>query len=205
MRLLLALLIAMAVNLALFLLLDRMVSEKEIQVDKLVSSEIIEFVRLKSEPEPPPQQEPEQIEELPEPPPAVPETPLQPLAVDRPELAEWQIPELDIPLQIGTGPYIGVRPQMPTTLAAEPVPRMRFPPRYPQRALMRHVEGKVVLRFTINPDGSVSDAEVIEAEPVGYFEQSALRAISRWQFHPKVVDGKAVSRVATQTISYRLN
>ncbi|MCG7960919.1 MAG: TonB family protein [Candidatus Thiodiazotropha taylori] len=205
MRLLLALLIAMAVNLALFLLLDRMVSEKEIQVDKLVSSEIIEFVRLKSEPEPPPQQEPEQIEELPEPPPAVPETPLQPLAVDRPARAEWQIPELDIPLQIGTGPYIGVRPQMPTTLAAEPVPRMRFPPRYPQRALMRHVEGKVVLRFTINPDGSVSDAEVIEAEPVGYFEQSALRAISRWQFHPKVVDGKAVSRVATQTISYRLN
>ncbi|MCG8123824.1 MAG: energy transducer TonB, partial [Candidatus Thiodiazotropha taylori] len=97
------------------------------------------------------------------------------------------------------------RPQMPTTLAAEPVPRMRFPPRYPQRALMRHVEGKVGLRFTINPDGSVSDAEVIEAEPVGYFEQSALRAISRWQFHPKVVDGKAVSRVATQTISYRLN
>jgi protein TonB len=205
MRFLLAVLIAVVVNVALFLLLDQMLSEEAIQVDKLASSEIIEFVRVKSEPEPPPQQEPEQQEELPEPPPAVPETPMQPLAVDQPELAQWQIPDLDIPLQIGTGPYIGVRPEMPTTLAAEPVPRMRFPPRYPQRALMRHVEGKVVLRFTINPDGSVSDAEVVDAEPTGYFEQSALRAISRWQFHPKVVDGKAVSRIATQTISFRLN
>jgi protein TonB len=108
-------------------------------------------------------------------------------------------------LNIANGPYIGSRPELPTILVAEPVPRMRFPPRYPQRALMRHVEGKVVLRFTINPDGSVSDAEVIEADPPGYFEQSALRAISRWQFHPKVVDGNAVSRTATQTISYRLN
>jgi protein TonB len=205
MRILLAVLVALVINMALFLLLDRMLSERGIEVDKLASSEIIEFVRLKPDSEPPPQQQPEQVEERPEPPPAVPETPMQPLAVDRPDMAEWQIPDLDIPLQIGTGPYIGVRPQMPTTMAAEPVPRMRFPPRYPQRALMRHVEGKVVLRFTINPDGSVSDAEVIEAEPAGYFEQSALRAISRWQFHPKVVDGKAVSRIATQTISYRLN
>lgn len=205
MRLFSAVLIALVINLALFFLLDLMLSEQDIQVEKRIASERIEFVRLQPEPEPPPREEPEQLEEKPEPPPVTPETPLKPLSIDRPDISEWQIPDLDIPLNIGAGPYIGSRPQLPTTLAAEPVPRMRFPPRYPQRALMRHIEGKVVLRFTINPDGSVSDAEIVEADPPGYFEQSALRAISRWQFHPKVVDGKAVSRTATQTISFRLN
>jgi protein TonB len=204
MRFFAALVIALAVNLALFFLLDHMLREKAINVDKQIVSERIEFVRLRRQPDPPPHDEPEQLEEQP-PPPATPQTPLKPLAVDRPDIEAWKIPDLNIPLNIATGPYIGSRPQLPTTMAAEPVPRMRFPPRYPQRALMRHIEGKVVLRFTINPDGSVSDPEVIESEPPGYFEQSALRAIRRWQFHPKVVDGKAVTRKATQTISFRLN
>jgi protein TonB len=204
MRLSIAVLIALAVNLVLFLLLDQMLHEKEVQVETGVAAERIEFVRLRREPESPLPEEPKQQEERPEPPPAAPKTPLKPLAVDVPEMEDWPIPDLNIPLNIQTGPYIGSRPELPATLAAEPVPRMRFPPRYPQRALMRRVEGKVVLKFTINPDGSVSDAEVIKAEPTGYFEQSALRAIGRWQFHPKVVDGKTVSRSATQTINFRL-
>jgi protein TonB len=205
MRTLMALLVALVINLALFVLLDHMLREKEVQVEKMIDTERIEFVRLQREPEPPPAQQPDQLEERPEPPPVRPKNPLKPMAVQHPTLPDWQIPDLDLPLNIASGPYIGSRPELPATLAVEPVPRMRFPPRYPQRALMRHVEGKVVLRFTINPDGSVSNAEVIEAEPPGYFEQSALRAISRWQFHPKVVDGEAVSRTATQTIRYRLD
>ncbi|MES9854241.1 MAG: energy transducer TonB [Candidatus Thiodiazotropha sp. L084R] len=205
MRFFTAILIAFIVNLALFFLLDQMLREKEIDVEKHIASELVEFVRLHRQPDPPPQDEPDQVEEKQEPPPSTPETPLKPLAVDRPDIQQWQIPNLDIPLNIAAGPYIGSRPTLPTTMAAEPVPRMRFPPRYPQRALMRRIEGKVVLKFTINPDGSVSNATVVESEPPGYFEQSALRAISRWEFHPKVVEGKAVSRTATQTISYRLN
>ena len=204
MRFSLALLVALVINLALFWLLERMLREKEIQVERMAATERVEFVRLRSEPEPPPVEEPKRMDERPEPPPVRPDTPARQIALDRPPISEWQMPDLDIPLDIASGPYIGVRPEIPATLAAEPVPRMRFPPRYPQRALMRHVEGKVVLKFTINPDGSVSDATVIEAEPPGYFEQSALRAIGRWQFHPKVVDGKAVARSATQTIKYSL-
>jgi hypothetical protein len=36
---------------------------------------------------------------------------------------------------------------------------------------MRRVENKVVPRLSINADGSVNDAEQIEAEPSCYFEQ----------------------------------
>ena len=70
--------------------------------------------------------------------------------------------------------------------------------------MMRRIEGQVRVAFTINPDGSVSDPEVIEAEPPGYFEQSALRAIRHWKFQPKIAGGVAVAHQATQTIRYAL-
>jgi protein TonB len=203
MRLLIGLLSALLINLALFWLLEAMLGEKEVALPTIPAMDLVNFVRLAKAPEPPEAQPPR--EEQPQEPPSVPQqrqvAPMQSLS---PPTQDWSMPEIDMPLNLSGGPYLGTRPEIPTTLAAEPVPRMRFPPRYPQRALVRRVEGKVVLEFTINPDGSVSDARVVEADPPGYFEQSALRAITRWEFHPKVVAGRPVSRTARQTITYTL-
>ncbi|MCU7887770.1 MAG: energy transducer TonB [Candidatus Thiodiazotropha sp. (ex Lucinoma aequizonata)] len=199
-----ALLIALVVNLALFWLLEQMLKEKETQVERVRHTELVEFVRLKREREPLSKEEPEPADEKHEPPPLTPKPMLKRANLPRPELPEWQIPEFDIPLDIGTGPYIGSRPMLPEAEIAEAILRLRFPPSYPQRALMRYIEGKVVLRFTINPDGTVSQAEVVDADPPGYFEQSALRAIRRWKFHPKVENGVAIARTATQTIKFSL-
>ncbi|MCU7803634.1 MAG: energy transducer TonB [Candidatus Thiodiazotropha sp. (ex Lucinoma borealis)] len=204
MRLVTALLIALVINLAIFWLLEQMLKEKEIRVERVRHTELVEFVRLKREREPLPEEAPEPADKKPEPPPSTPKPMLKQANLPRPELPEWQIPEFDIPLDIGSGPYIGSRPMLPQAEIGEAIPRLRFPPSYPQRALMRHVEGKVVLKFTINPDGTVSQAEVVDADPPGYFEQSALRAIRRWQFHPKVENGVAVARTATQTIKFSL-
>ncbi|MEJ2611572.1 MAG: energy transducer TonB [Candidatus Thiodiazotropha sp.] len=204
MRFLLALLVALAINLALFWLLQHMLQEKDILVERETSAELVSFIRLSDEPEPPQRQQPERVEEKLEPPPVNPVNPARQVIMDHQVIPKWQMPEMDLPLDIGSGPYLGFKPELPTTMAVEPVPKMRFPPRYPQRALVRGVEGRVVLKFTINQDGSVSDATVIESEPAGYFEQAALRAIRRWQFHPKVIDGKAVARSATQTIKFNL-
>ena len=56
------------------------------------------------------------------------------------------------------------------------------PPRYPLVALRRKIEGSVTLEFTIQPDGSVSSARVVSADPPGLFEEAALAAASRWRF-----------------------
>ncbi|MET0065161.1 MAG: energy transducer TonB [Candidatus Thiodiazotropha sp.] len=203
MRLLLGLSLALLINLALFWLLETMLREKEVALQTTPAMDLVNFVRLAKAPEsvdqPPPREQPRQ-----EPPPPAPRTPLEPVRALNPPRQDWSMPDLDLPLKLSGGPFLGSRPEIPATLAAEPVPRMRFPPRYPQRALMRRLEGKVILEFTINPDGSVSDARVVEAHPPGYFEQSALRAIARWQFHPRIVAGNPVSRTARQTISYTL-
>ena len=67
------------------------------------------------------------------------------------------------------------------------------------------IEGWVKLEFTVLEDGSVGDVKVLEAEPGRIFNSAATRAILRWRFKPKVVDGKPVQRRATQTIDFKLD
>ena len=63
------------------------------------------------------------------------------------------------------------------------------------------VSGEEVL---IKPDGTVSQAKVLESMPPRMFDQAALVAIQRWKFRPKIVDGTPVSQRARQTIQFSL-
>jgi protein TonB len=74
------------------------------------------------------------------------------------------------------------------------VPVVRVNPQYPIRAAERGIEGWVELQFTITASGTVKDPVVIAAKPVRIFDSEALRAISRWRYNPKIVDGKPVER-----------
>jgi protein TonB len=78
-------------------------------------------------------------------------------------------------------------------------------PKYPMRALSRHLEGRVTVQFTVNASGQVESPSVVSASPSGIFEEAALAAIRQFKFKPKMVSGKAVSQRATQTINFKLN
>lgn len=56
--------------------------------------------------------------------------------------------------------------------------------RYPTQALRRQTEGFVVVSFTINPDGSTSNVEVVRALPRGLFEREAARIVAGLKFQP---------------------
>lgn len=73
----------------------------------------------------------------------------------------------------------------------EKLPLVRVNPVYPQRALQHEKEGWVVVEFTVTEMGSVENAVVIDAEPKGYFEKAALKAIAKFKYKPTVVDGQA--------------
>lgn len=77
-------------------------------------------------------------------------------------------------------------------------------PVYPRRALRYGEEGQVLLEFTITPQGSVSDAQVIEATPRGMFENAALQAIHGWRYQAFTEDGEPVARRARQLMEFRL-
>ena len=57
-------------------------------------------------------------------------------------------------------------------------------PRYPVEALRASQSGEVQVEFTVAPDGSVSDARVVRAEPARVFDREAVAAVRRWRFEP---------------------
>lgn len=83
---------------------------------------------------------------------------------------------------------------------------VKFPvePQYPVEALRNGLEGEVEIEFTILPSGRVTDLAIVRANPPGVFERSALRALQRWEFLPKMENGKPVAMRARQVIEFRL-
>lgn len=71
-------------------------------------------------------------------------------------------------------------------------PIITIPPTYPDSALTKNIEGWVLVEFTITSAGTVEDAEVIEAEPERIFNRETLRAIKRWKYQPKMLEGNPV-------------
>lgn len=63
-----------------------------------------------------------------------------------------------------------------------------IPPRYPTVMASRGIEGYVDIRFDISKTGAVRNPRVIYSTNRG-FERSAMHAIDKWKFQPRVVDG----------------
>lgn len=73
-------------------------------------------------------------------------------------------------------------PELPKIIPAKII--SRSPPRYPNKALNRGIEGWVEVQFTIDVGGLPTEASVVSAEPSGMFETAALRAVKKWRFSP---------------------
>lgn len=113
----------------------------------------------------------------------------------------------DIPAIDGAGVRYGVPPQIdhgPVAMDGDATVRSAVEPQYPTSALRNRTEGEVEVEFTVLADGSVADVEVIRANPRGVFEQSAVRAVLRWQFAPKRQNGVAMPARVRQVIQFDL-
>ena len=73
-------------------------------------------------------------------------------------------------------------------------PLVRVLPSYPPLAIRRGLEGRVLIAFTIEKDGSVQDARVVASEPNGIFDAAALEAVRQWRYAPKIVEGEPVEQ-----------
>lgn len=88
-----------------------------------------------------------------------------------------------------------------------PQNRRQALPIYPRRAQEEGISGRVVLEFTVLPDGTVDPASilVLESDPPGYFEESAKTATLQFRYRPKIIGGKAQTIQGVRyTFSYAL-
>ena len=102
----------------------------------------------------------------------------------------------------GSGPFLGNWSAGDPKAEGEAMPIVRINPRYPRRALLEGIEGWVRLEFTILEDGSVKDVIVAESQPAQIFDRSAILAVMKWKFKPRIIDGKPVPRRATSTVEF---
>ena len=179
--------LACVVTFGLFWAMQALISASG-KLQEGTSAPNIEFVRLKRDTapemkkrEPPKREKPEQ-----QPPP----------------------PEMDLAKNMNPSDAVGeIMPMVDTEVELEKatslgagggdsdvVPLVRVDPQYPPKARQRRIEGWVDIEFTIGPAGTVENPKVIGANPATVFERSALRAVRRWRYNPKVVDGVAVER-----------
>jgi protein TonB len=149
--------------------------------------------RKKPKPPPPPKEPP--------PPPKM-QVQQQEVVQNMPQI---DVPNIDNPMVGGEGIYLGSFSQIDKTEEGDVIPIVRINPMYPRDAQIRGLEGWVKLEFTITEVGTVKNPKVIEADPPRVFNREALRAILKWKFKPRVIDGVAVERTATQTLDFTLD
>ncbi len=71
------------------------------------------------------------------------------------------------------------------------LPIVRVAPVYPARALSRGLEGYVDMAFTVTTTGTVKDPLVVFSTS-SLFERAAIRAVLKFKYKPRVVDGVPV-------------
>lgn len=147
-------------------------------------------------------------------PPPKPEPPKKPppppkVVIDNPDRPVRDMPDIEMPalsleLSAGGGPYLGGWSAGDASAEGDVIPIVRIEPQFPRDALIKGIGGWVEVEFTIEPDGSVSGPRVTASDPPRIFDRNAIRAIYKWKFKPRVVDGKAVARRATQRLEFNL-
>jgi protein TonB len=121
------------------------------------------------------------------------------------QMPRIDMPNVDVPMTGGDGMFLGNFQQVDQTAEGDIIPVVVIRPMYPRDAAISGIEGWVKVEFTITAVGTVKDPRVVDAKPARIFNREAIRAILKWKFKPRVVDGVAVDRRATQIIDFSLD
>jgi len=186
-RVIVGIVLGLAITIALFWMMPYLIETTDRQLDKAGSTHLVDFVRLRRDEsihrrelkptKPPPPQSP----------PPLPSTP--PLESFNPNAAVVAIAaapaETDIEIS-GAGFSLGVG-------GGDYLPIVKVAPVYPQRALLRGIEGYCVVQYTVTRQGTIRDPVVIEDQCTNsMFYRPSLDAALKFKYKPRVIDGQAV-------------
>jgi protein TonB len=126
----------------------------------------------------------------------------EPLEVNAPEkpARPAPIPALTVSPDISGKEFVDVRytPPPPAT-DLEPItlggavdsPLMtifKVAPVYPPPALVRKIEGYVIVRYDVSAQGAVSGAQIVESSD-NIFDAAVVTALNKFRYQPRTVDG----------------
>jgi len=125
-------------------------------------------------------------EKPPKPPEVPPEVPPQDMDSVDPNAPTINVPPPSVDANVDIGGPGGMN-----IAEGDYLPIVRVAPVYPARALSRGVEGYVDMGFTVTTTGTVKDPAVLFSTS-SLFDRAATRAVLKFKYKPRVVDGQPV-------------
>jgi protein TonB len=78
-------------------------------------------------------------------------------------------------------------------------------PNYTRAAMQAKIQGSVVLKIVVRPDGSVGEVQVVKSlDSIHGLDEEATRAARQWRFAPGVRDGQPVSVQTSIELTFTL-
>lgn len=172
------------VTLSLLFIMNLLIEYSEEALSKKVQGHTLDFVRVK-------RNENLNTEDItPEKPSKPPEVPPQapPQDMDNidPNAPTVNIPPPTVSANVDIGGPGGMN-----IAEGDYLPIVRVAPVYPARALSRGIEGYVDMSFTVTTTGTVKDPIVVFSTS-SLFDRAAERAVLKFKYKPRVVDGQPV-------------
>lgn len=176
--------IGVVVTMSLLFLMQVLIATGKQALTKPRDRAKLEFVRVK-------RNEALNTEDFtPEKPPKPPETPPETPPQDMDNI-DPSAPTISVaPPTVSTDASIG-GPGGMNIAEGDYLPIVRVAPVYPARALSRGLEGYVDMSFTVTTTGTVRDPVVLFSTS-SLFERAAMRAVLKFKYKPRVVDGVPV-------------
>lgn len=188
-RIIVGLGLGVAITFGLFVLMAFLV-KSEMEPPPKEELHVIEFVQIQADDE---IKTRSRVVPKPPPPPKNPPPPRERRVVkpQKPvETASLSLSRLEVDVTAGT--YMG---QVGDGMGdGDAIPLVVIEPQYPRKAAMNGTEGWVRFEFTVAVDGSPKNITLIGSKPKRVFDRAAKKAIRKWKFKPRVIDGKAVEQ-----------
>ena len=200
-RFIVSALLGVAVTFGLFVLMAFLISGGAKRYEDTGESTVISILST------PPKSNVQQRKRVPPPPPPPPKSPPKPSAPEPESSSSNSGITFNVPgVQLAGASTSLDAPGAGFGRDGEATPIVRIEPKYPIQAARDGKEGWVQLSFTIDTIGGVKDVKVIAAQPKRIFDKEARRALSKWKYKPKVVDGKPIEQVGlTVQLDFKMN
>lgn len=151
------------------------------------------------------------------------QTPPPPVKIERPALPAAVAPLFEVaPTDTGAGsittapplvpaqnlPTVTRQPPSPPAIAdraAAAIPATHTTPPYPALARRLGAEGKVTLRLTVAPDGTVKQADIVTSSGRADLDQAAQQwLVTHWTYRPAIRDGAPATAQVLAAVQFSL-
>ena len=116
---------------------------------------------------------------------------------------DFEMPDFSLPTDF-SGAFLSNLESMGSGIS-QLIPIVKVAPRCPREAQINGINGSVQMLLTISEAGRVKNIVIQSFKPSRVFNAEAIKAVKRWQFKPKTIDGIAVDQKGELVVEFSCN